>query len=535
MAGDIIKEFLVKLGFKIDEDGVKKFQAGVASVTKEVTGLGLKAAGAATAVTAAITKIAEQYEDLYFASIRTGTSAAALSTFAYGSKAIGISAEQSASSLERLNVAMQANPGTAALLNRMIPGGIAGKDNTQILNSWVDTLAKMPTVLQQAYNSATGFFSPGELIQRIALRKDEAVAEVEHARLRKLAGIDLDELAHKSHDFDQALRGVETALGIGWDQVANRWLPSMTTGVNVLYSWEQVALGAGGATAGMTSSIIAFASALGAVKVAAALLPAGLAARLGLTTAVSAVGSIAVVPIAIGAGSALSLLNAKEEKEHPTAGRDKPDLKAIDKLPWYQQLGIATMATVFNADPNQYLDPTQRTNSGGGIPATSGGAFKSQVEKEAYIRQQALLRGINPDVAMKVAMSEGFSHYKSTIPGETSYGAFQLHYGGDRWGPKPGLGNAFTQQTGLDARNPETEKEQIDFALDYAKKQGWGPWHGWKGSQFAGIGAGGGETTVNVTQHNTFTGMDPKVAADHVSAGLSSWADATRTAGVTVR
>ena len=38
---DVIKEFLVKLGFKLDEDGVKKFQAGIASATKEVTGLGL--------------------------------------------------------------------------------------------------------------------------------------------------------------------------------------------------------------------------------------------------------------------------------------------------------------------------------------------------------------------------------------------------------------------------------------------------------------------------------------------------------------
>ena len=47
---DTLKEFLVKLGFKIDEEGQKKFKEGVAAATKEVTELGLKAVGAATAV-----------------------------------------------------------------------------------------------------------------------------------------------------------------------------------------------------------------------------------------------------------------------------------------------------------------------------------------------------------------------------------------------------------------------------------------------------------------------------------------------------
>ncbi len=58
-----------------------------------------------------------------------------------------------------------------------------------------------------------------------------------------------------------------------------------------------------------------------------------------------------------------------------------------------------------------------------------------------------------------------------------------------------GLGDDFTKRTGKHASDPATEREQIQFALDQAKQSGWAPWHGWKGSRFAGIGQGGGSTT----------------------------------------
>lgn len=135
------------------------------------------------------------------------------------------------------------------------------------------------------------------------------------------------------------------------------------------------------------------------------------------------------------------------------------------------------------------------------LPA--GGAFTSQAEKEAFIRAEAIKRGIDPNTAVAVAKSEGFYGYKSSIPGETSYGAYQLHYGGDRWGPGKGLGDTFTKRTGLDARDPATEKEQIKFALDQAKQGGWGPWHGWKGAAFAGINGGALAATTGAASRSS--------------------------------
>jgi len=121
------------------------------------------------------------------------------------------------------------------------------------------------------------------------------------------------------------------------------------------------------------------------------------------------------------------------------------------------------------------------TSSGARMP----GYETSATEVERMIRAAAIKRGIDPETAMSVAKSEGFFNYKSTVPGEDSTGPFQLYHGAKGGG---GLGTAFKKQTGLDAHDPSTVPQQIDFALDYAKSNGWGAWYGWKGLPYAGIG-----------------------------------------------
>lgn len=105
-----------------------------------------------------------------------------------------------------------------------------------------------------------------------------------------------------------------------------------------------------------------------------------------------------------------------------------------------------------------------------------------------YIRQAAIQRGIDPAVALRVAQAEGLNAYVGD--GGSSFGPFQLHYGGVARGGNAvgGLGDVFTKRTGLDARNPDTWRQQVDFSLDEAKRGGWGPWHAWKGGSKAGIG-----------------------------------------------
>ena len=108
-------------------------------------------------------------------------------------------------------------------------------------------------------------------------------------------------------------------------------------------------------------------------------------------------------------------------------------------------------------------------------PGTGDGHVASREERAKYIREAAVRNGIDPEVALRVAQSEGFNKY--TGDQGRSHGDWQLFTGG-------GLGNKALAE-GIDVRDPKTWKEQTDFALREAARGGWGPWHG---AAKAGIG-----------------------------------------------
>jgi len=110
-----------------------------------------------------------------------------------------------------------------------------------------------------------------------------------------------------------------------------------------------------------------------------------------------------------------------------------------------------------------------------------------------YITQAARKRGIDPDVALRIADAEGGrGEYAKEGKFNTgrSYWAFQLHYGGAGtpyagWGNTAGMGNDFTERTGYQPGDPAAWQAAIDFALDHAARYGWGAWYGRK---TAGVG-----------------------------------------------
>lgn len=105
---------------------------------------------------------------------------------------------------------------------------------------------------------------------------------------------------------------------------------------------------------------------------------------------------------------------------------------------------------------------------------------------ESYIRAAATARGINPDVAVRVAKSEGGlndptrrAEYVKNGRREPSYGPYQLLIGGGNTGFPVGMGND-ALAAGIDPRDPANWQKGVDFALDRAKSGGWTPWYGAK-------------------------------------------------------
>lgn len=103
-------------------------------------------------------------------------------------------------------------------------------------------------------------------------------------------------------------------------------------------------------------------------------------------------------------------------------------------------------------------------------------------EVEAYLRQAALLRGMDPDAVIRVVNTEGGvndpfrqSLVKKGNLQEPSYGPLQLLIGGAGTGFPEGLGNQ-ALKAGIDPR--KDWKGGIDFGLDTAAREGWGQWYG---------------------------------------------------------
>lgn len=120
-------------------------------------------------------------------------------------------------------------------------------------------------------------------------------------------------------------------------------------------------------------------------------------------------------------------------------------------------------------------------------------AYPTPEEIAAYIAEKSPQYGVDPNIAVRVARSEGLNAdpeegWQSDVSRggkrERSYGPFQLYIDG-------GLGNEFMAKTGLDPRDPGTWQQQVDFSLAHAGKNGWGAWYGAANSgigDFDGIG-----------------------------------------------
>lgn len=156
----------------------------------------------------------------------------------------------------------------------------------------------------------------------------------------------------------------------------------------------------------------------------------------------------------------------------------------------------------------------------------------TKADVRAYIEQRAQALGIDPQIAVRVAASEGMNVFdpRQADPGGdggSSFGPFQLHYGGVNPAmPHGGLGDEFTKATGLDARDPSTWRQQVDFALQWAKSNGWRDWMGAKAVGITGMdGIGSAPAAPTPTGDYTVDqamGGTPPITGTSAEAGADS-------------
>lgn len=217
---EILKEFLVSLGWKIDESGQKKFVDSVAATSLKVVELGAAITAASAAVVAGVAKIADQMEALYFASQRTGASVANIQALGFAAAQMGSTASAAAGSLENLARFMRNSPGATGLIQslgvqtRDANGGL--RDTTDILKDLGKQFANMPYYRANAYAQALGIDEK----TLMALREGLGQFGDDYKDMLAKAGLDSQQAAKSSHEFMNQVRTLGAAFVILGQKIA---------------------------------------------------------------------------------------------------------------------------------------------------------------------------------------------------------------------------------------------------------------------------------------------------------------------------
>ncbi|WAL80953.1 hypothetical protein OYT13_13820 [Pandoraea sp. XJJ-1] len=213
----VIREFLVALGYKVDEKGLKEFKGGVEDATKSVVRMVAVIEGAALAIGAGVAAFASKLESLYFVSQRTGATVTSLKAVEFSAKNLGISAETARGSVESLARFMRNNPAGESYIaslgvqTRNANGEL--RDTVDIMADLGGVLAKKPTYLASQYGNLLGIDE--NLL--LAMRSGEFAKYLQQYR-EMAAKTGFDKAADDSHKFMVALRD----LGAVWDNFAAR-------------------------------------------------------------------------------------------------------------------------------------------------------------------------------------------------------------------------------------------------------------------------------------------------------------------------
>ena len=226
---DVIKEFLVSLGWKIDESGQRKFANTIALQTVKVQEFAKALEEVGEKVVHFVANIAEGLESLYFASMRTKASVANIQSLGFAAGQMGSTSEAAQASLENLARFMRTNPGGEGLLHSL---GIQTqqangelRDTSDILQDVGKRLAQMPYYRANAYGQLLGIDEK----TLMALRQGLGGFGDEYKDLLRTVGLDSQGAAKASHDFMNQLRGVRATIEVVAMKVASAALPALST------------------------------------------------------------------------------------------------------------------------------------------------------------------------------------------------------------------------------------------------------------------------------------------------------------------
>lgn len=234
MNAETLKDFLISLGFSVDEAGAKKFDSVVAGTTLKAIELGVKVEAAALSVVAFTAKIASGLDNLYWASQRTGATVNGIKQIGYAISQVGGTVDGARGSLESLARFVRNNPGAEGFLNRLgvqtrdAKGNM--RDMASIFTGVGQRLSSMPYYRANQYAQMLGI----DENTLMAMRRGIGQFSGEYTAMAKAIGYNADTAAVSSNRFMTSLRSFGQMAGMARDKIGSNLAGGLAGSIDTL-------------------------------------------------------------------------------------------------------------------------------------------------------------------------------------------------------------------------------------------------------------------------------------------------------------
>ena len=234
MNAETIKDFLVSLGFQVDEAGSRKFESVVAGTTAQVVKMGVAVEAAALSVVAYTAKIASGLDNLYWASQRTGATVAGIQQIGYAVSQMGGTVDGTRSSLENLARFVRNSPGAEGFLNRLgvqtrdAKGNM--RDMASVFTGVGQRLSSMPYYRANQYAQMLGI----DENTLMAMRRGVGQFSAQYSQMAKAIGLNADQAAVSSNKFMTSLRSFGQMAGMARDKIGSNLAEGLSGSIDTL-------------------------------------------------------------------------------------------------------------------------------------------------------------------------------------------------------------------------------------------------------------------------------------------------------------
>lgn len=245
MNSEAIQEFLVKLGFTVDESSLSKFMGGMDSAAIRIAGFGAAMAAVALEVVHSVEEIAKENKQLALLAVQLKSTAEEVDNFIDTSSILGISSDVTTQSLKNLsgNVADAAmGIGRAKMIFEKM--GIAVKDangqtrgTIEVMNELKEKMQGMDRAGQIRVMERLGLDPKLLLMFNDALGKTKYIGE-QLDKIDVAAGFNLDEAIKQSKNFETSWKGLSIQINLFkmlfskmHEAIAVKMMPEIANGV----------------------------------------------------------------------------------------------------------------------------------------------------------------------------------------------------------------------------------------------------------------------------------------------------------------